>query len=528
MKFKSILPFLALSCITGALTGCLIFLFKAAASFVIELSAGIYDTVRETPSMLPMLIAGAALLGLISAIVLRTQPDCRGGGIPAAIAILRGLMPFRWLRSIVSIFLSAMLTYLGGVPLGNEGPSVQMGASVGRGVVRAFAGKHPAWDRYIMTGGACAGFAAATGSPLTGILFAFEEAHRRYTPMIFTAASITVLASSIVTRFLCSVTNTSYTLFSFSTDSILPLRMIWAAVLTGAAAGFCAILFTHAYRRIRRFLRHTLKRVPAAVKVVLVFIIVAVIGFFSEAFVGSGHELVSELFHNRVAWQWMIPLFVIRALLLLCATNSDITGGLFVPTLAFGALIGALCAKIMIGVGILPQEYYSVIVIIGIVSFLSAASRTPVMAIAFALEAFRGLPNLLPIATGVTVAFLIIEALGVASFTDTVVESKAEAAHAGKTAQVVGIHLTVREGSFAVGREIHNILWPPTCAVLSVHREQEPLSGGIAAGDQLHLHYKTYDPEATLRELEALIGSQGEDLSAHMHPADENHHVPEI
>ena len=189
-----LIPCLVFSTASGAGTGLLIFLFKWAASAVIGLSSTVYDTVHEHPAYLPLLLLGALVLGLTAAFVLRKVPDCRGGGIPTSIAILRGLTTFHWLKSIVFVFGSAMLTYLCGVPLGNEGPSVQMGTAVGRGIVR----KHPAWNRYIMTGGACAGFAAATGSPLTGILFAFEEAHRRFTPMIVLTSATAVIAGSTV------------------------------------------------------------------------------------------------------------------------------------------------------------------------------------------------------------------------------------------------------------------------------------------------------------------------------------------
>ena len=158
-----LLPCLLFSVITGIFTGTLIFLFKAAASFVIGKSEELYAVVRSQPGHIPLFILGIALVGLSSAVLLRCVPDARGGGIPTAIAILRGLIPFCWVKTIVFVFASSMLTYFGGVPLGNEGPSVQMGTAVGRGTVSLFTRKNQAWDRYIMTGGACAGVAAATG-----------------------------------------------------------------------------------------------------------------------------------------------------------------------------------------------------------------------------------------------------------------------------------------------------------------------------------------------------------------------------
>ena len=522
-----LVPCLFFSAAAGIGTGILIFLFKLCASFVISLSSDLYAAVRANPHYLPLLICGAALIGLTASFVLRKVPDCRGGGIPTAIAILRGLVTFHWLKSIVFVFFSAMLTYLCGVPLGNEGPSVQMGTAVGRGVVL----KNPAWNRYIMTGGACAGFAAATGAPLTGIFFAFEEAHRRFSPILFLVASIAALASSVTMQVFCSLTDMEYALFLFDPEAVLPTGLFWTAIVIGLIVGLCAAVFTKSYRWIRHFVRKNLKNIPFTLKIVAIFASVSVIGFFSESCIGSGHSLVDELMEGHGTWYLMIVYFCVRAILLLIANNADVTGGLFVPTLAFGAIIGALCGKALVMAGILPAEYYSITVIIGIASFLSASSRTPLMALTFALEALGGLPNLLPIAIGVAIAFLTIETLGIPAFTDTVIESKTEAAHAGKTAQVVDLRVTVASDSFVVGKEIRDILWPPTCMILSVHKpETNNTHGGtgIGAGDILHIHYQTYDPEATIANLEALVGKQTKELHPLVHLTEENHQVPEL
>ena len=59
-----VLPCLLFSAIAGIFTGILIFLFKFVASHVISLSGEIYEHVRENPSLLPILILGAAVLEL--------------------------------------------------------------------------------------------------------------------------------------------------------------------------------------------------------------------------------------------------------------------------------------------------------------------------------------------------------------------------------------------------------------------------------------------------------------------------------
>ena len=158
---KQLIPFVLFPMITGFFTGVLIFLFKLSASFVIRWSERIYAFVRENPKYLPIMILGAAAIGAVSSLILKYARECRGGGIPTAVASIRGLIPLKWIQGVFVLFGSALLTFFVGVPLGNEGPSVQMGAGAGKGSA-SFAKKTKlAWERYLMTGGASSGFAIA-------------------------------------------------------------------------------------------------------------------------------------------------------------------------------------------------------------------------------------------------------------------------------------------------------------------------------------------------------------------------------
>ncbi len=528
-----IFPCLIFSILTGIFTGILIFLFKAASTHIFNISAYAYSYVRACPALLPCLVLGAAALGLLSASILKHSKNCRGGGIPTSVAILRGLIEFKWLNSIFHLFASALITFLGGVPLGNEGPSVQMGTAVGRGTVRVFARKHKAWDRYIMTGGACGGFAVATGAPLTGIFFAFEEAHRRFSPMLFMTAAMTVVSATSVMRLLCEIFGISPYMFEFNSRSALPLKYLWIAAVIGIICGLAAVLFTKLYAAIGKLLSERLKKLPFTLKIVIIFALVAVFGFFSSGFMGTGHGLIDELIHGNGVWYLLILYFCVRAIFLMLANHAGISGGIFVPTLAFGAMIGALCSKLAIQMGILPAEYYVIPIITGMASFLSASSRTPITATTFALEALSGLSNILPITIGVTIAFLVIETCGITSLHDIVIAQKTETFNEGKISVVVDISVTVARDSFAVGKEVRDILWPPSCTVLSITKAEISRSaheaGTIDVGDILELHYQTHSPKDTFAAIEAIVGEQKTDKPKEEHTVDENEHiVPEI
>lgn len=506
-----VLPCVIFSMMTGVVTCGLIFGYKVLASEIMELSRNIYAHVRANPGFLPLLLLGAALLGLLATLLLRWEPACRGGGIPTAIAQLRGLLNFRWLRSLVLVLLSSLVTFFCGVPLGNEGPSVQMGTAVGRGAVRLFGRNNPAWDRYVMTGGACAGFAAATGAPLTGILFAFEEAHRRFSPMIFMASASTVIFGTATADVLCDAFGVGRRLFDFQIDAVLPTKSLWSVVIVGLVCGVVAAGFTKLYRTVRSLVHRVGRRVPFAVLSVSLFLLVAAVGFFFQEVLGSGHEIVDVLLEGHGVWYLLLIWFVLRALFLIFANNVGVTGGLFVPSLAFGAILGFLCAKTLVAVGALGEEYTVILTAVGMASFLGASSRIPLTAVTFSLEALSGLSNVLPFALGVTLSYLVVEVSGIAGFNETVTESLVEKSRVGKVSQTVSADVTVRPGAFVVGKEIRNILWPPSCVILSVSRNAQKKdlpSGGMEEGDVLHVHFTSCNPRETMENLEALVGKQ--------------------
>ena len=143
--------------ITGIFTAVTVLCYKLCASRVIELSEKGYHYLRLHPILIPAVVVALLGIAFLYAFIYKRIPNLRGGGIPTSIGILRGLITFKWLRNLIGTFLLSLTTFLIGVPLGNEGPSVQMGTAIGRGTVFSFAKKHRAWDRYSMTGGACAG-----------------------------------------------------------------------------------------------------------------------------------------------------------------------------------------------------------------------------------------------------------------------------------------------------------------------------------------------------------------------------------
>ena len=529
IKIK-LIPYILFPMMIGIFTGVLIFLFKIGASAVMRDSERIYAFVRQDPRYLPLLILGAAVLGLLSALILTVAKECRGGGIPTAVASIRGLIPMKWVQSIFALCASALITYFVGVPLGNEGPSVQMGAAVGKGNSRLLKKNRPAWERYFMTGGACAGFAIATGAPLSGILFALEEAHRRFSTTLFSVASVAVLFGTVTYRYLAFFFHVDVRFMDLVISDVLPMRYLWAAITVGAACGVCSLLVTKFYRALKEFSKTRAGKMPFIVKFVIIFTVTALLGFFSMNFIGTGHSLIEELLHGKVVWYAVILVFIVRTILTVIANHEGVSGGVFVPTLAFGAMAASLVSDALIALKLIDERYYVIFVVVGMASFLAASSRTPITAIAFAFEALCGAGNIIPVIFGVVVSYIIAEISGDESFADTVIETRTERAHKGKSAVVVDSHWKVRKGAFVDGKEIRDVLWPPTCTVLSIDRKRSHFQHHglheIREGDVIHIHYQTYDPEETKQLLVAIFGNQPEDKHARTHVGNDDHIVP--
>ena len=527
---KQLIPFVLFPMITGFFTGVLIFLFKLSASFVIRWSERIYAFVRENPKYLPIMILGAAAIGAVSSLILKYARECRGGGIPTAVASIRGLIPLKWIQGVFVLFGSALLTFFVGVPLGNEGPSVQMGAGAGKGSA-SFAKKTKlAWERYLMTGGASSGFAIATGAPLTGIIFALEEAHRRFSTTLFIVASSSVLWGTVTHRYLSYFFGVDTTFFDLTISQVLPMRYLWVAIIIGAVSGVCSLLFTKIYRIVSAISKTKLGKIPFNLQLVVTFAITALLGFLSVNFVGTGHSLIEAILHKKTVWYALLLALVVRAVLMIFANSEGVTGGIFVPNLAFGAMIASLVSDGLIATGIVEEEYYTILIVVGMASFLAASSRTPLTAIIFSAEALCVASNVMPVVFGVVVSYCIVEISGKISFADAVIEARAEAVHEGKSPIIVNTFFTVQEDSFADGMEIRDILWPPTCTVLSIDRnlsnEHHQSNHELRSGDVVHLHYLTYDPDQTFATLSAILGEQSEDERTRTHLGSVDHIVP--
>lgn len=509
-----ICPAFVFGSVTGVLTALLITLYKFCAGFVINVSEQGYTFLRVNPYWIILVVVAFIGISILLAFIYKKVPDLKGGGIPASIGIVRGLLPFKWFLHTVGVFFLSLLSFFIGVPLGNEGPSVQMGTLLGGASVSPLIKKHRVWSRYAMTGGSCAGFSVATGAPVSGIVFALEEAHQSFSPMIMIAASTSVMFAHITTEVLSMYFNINLRLFHKLSLPDVKIRHIWIPVAVGIVVGVLAVLVLKYYRLISNIINKKLSRVPNKYKIFVIYLLTLIAGLCSFSFVSTGHHLIDELLVSSPTFLMLGLILVVRTTLTFSANSCGVTGGLFLPIMALGATSSALIGKTLILFGV-AQEYYTFIVVMGISACISGMMKTPFTAMVFAIEALSCSGHILPVIVATCISYVITEMFGVQSITDIALENTVESYYHGKERKVYDTFVTVKPTSFAVGKQIRDILWPSNLFVLSVKREVDTDaevdvhgSKQLKAGDILHIRYSTYDEISTKEELISIVGPQ--------------------
>ncbi len=508
-------PAVVFGSVTGIFTALAVNLYKLCAKHVIALSESGYHLLREHWYFVPAVLLVMFFVAWLFGYIYRNIPNLRGGGIPTSIGILRGIIPFKWLRNVVGVFLMSLTSFLFGVPLGNEGPSVQMGTAIGRGSVYTFAKKNKAWDRYAMTGGACAGFSTATGAPISGVLFAIEEAHQRISPTILIVASTSVMFAHLTTELIAPLLGVSTSLFPRMQIVRLSVRDIWIPLLIGVVIGFFAVLFLSYYRVIRTLFNVKLKTIRHRYRIFFVFALTLILGLCSYSFISTGHELILSLFESSPTVLALFLILAVRMTLTFCANTNRLTGGIFLPILAIGAVLSSLVAKAAVAAFGMGEAYYVVLLVMGITACISAMMKMPLTAIVFAVEALGCYDNVFYVIVVAAVSFMITEIFEAKSINDVVLDNRIEELNEHRTSRVIDTYVTVQKGAFAIGKQIRDIFWPVNLFVLSVrHAERKRAMvdehGGkaIHQGDVLHVRYSTYDDAQSTEELLAIVGAQ--------------------
>jgi H+/Cl- antiporter ClcA len=327
----------------------------------------------EWEERLPWLVLLVTPLGMVAVawITTRIAPGAAGSGIPQVLAALRneGRVLRAQLLSVKTAAVKLVLTVVGiacGASVGREGPTVQIGAAIANLV--GLRNQSPAVQRSLILAGGAAGVAAAFNTPVAGIVFAFEELARSLEEKASGTLLLLVIIAAIVAMSLLG-----HRVYLGVVDAHLVHWHEWRAVLIcGLAGGLAGGLFSRLLYagscRMRTLRQRWGWRVPA-----LCGLGVAVLGLLSlGSAYGSGYRETLIALETPEQLSLLYPL--IKAAATVLSYLSGIPGGVFSPSLAIGAGLGADLARFM---DFAPA---AAVVLLGMAAYFAGVTQTPLTA----------------------------------------------------------------------------------------------------------------------------------------------------
>src|SRR5271157_3007690 len=387
--------FLVLALVIGALTGLTVVAF-------------ILLTEREGLRLYPeggspwrrVLLPVGGSLG-IGYLLFRYFPNARGSGVPQTKAALFAREGRITLRTVLGKFFCTSATLASGIPLGREGPAVQVGGGIASVLGRAL-GLRPEKVKALLPVGAAAAVAAAFNTPLAAVLFALEEVVGDMHAPVLGSVVLASATSWGVLRLLLG----NEPLFQVPQYQLVNAWELVAYGMLGIAGGLVSAAFTQLLLRLREWF----KRQPAKTvwfQPVAGGLVVGIMGWFVPSVMGVGYQYVGDVLNDSLTLKLMLTLLVLKLVATAVSYASGNAGGIFGPSLFLGAMLGG-------AVGSVAQYFFpgnvaspGAYALVGMGAAFAGIIRAPMTSVVMIFEITRDYAVIVPLMLANLVSYFI-------------------------------------------------------------------------------------------------------------------------
>lgn len=377
---------LTYSLVVGVISGVLSSLFRLILKKIELFRSGLFAHYTFSFSSL---IEGAGLLLLIVVpiilavlLVKKFAPEASGSGIHEIEGALDEVRPVRWKRLLPVKFFASILSLGSGMLLGREGPTVQMGANVGKMVKDVFK-QSDEHTNSLLSAGAAAGLAGAFNAPLSGIVFVIEEMQGRFKFNFYSLASIMIgsCTADFVVRYLIGPDP----IIKMDIYQIPNLSNIGFFVVLGVSFGLVGYVFNYFILKSLDFFEELNKPILFAVGI---GVIIAGLCLFFPDMVGPGYRTISNVLAGNYALSALLMLFLVRMVLSVLSYSAGVPGGIFAPLLSLGVIFGMIFGFLAQSLfpGMIAESEIGVFAVAGMAAIFAATVRAPLTGIMLALE----------------------------------------------------------------------------------------------------------------------------------------------
>lgn len=353
------------------------------------------DAVKRAPAW--RRVAALAAAGLLAAVVmylLKEDVPGHGGELTETIWFRSGRMSF-W-KTLAQALLSVTVVGMG-ASLGREGAPKQMGAATASLGARLFA-LPPAESRLLAACGAGAAMGAVYNVPLGGAFFSLEVLLGSLAlPLMLPA-----LASSYLATWASWLVLPDRPTYTIASHGAHPALIFWSLVC-GPLFGLGSVLFIRLviWADQAKPKRGLYMAMPLAV-----FTLLGALAIPYPQLLGNGKDVAQSAFEGRLALPLLAALVVLKPLVTVGCLASGAPGGLFTPSLTFGALMGGLAGQLAAIAW--PGTSVEACALIGAVTAIAVTMQAPLAAFVLFLELTHHVVSLMvPMMASVALAVLV-------------------------------------------------------------------------------------------------------------------------
>jgi len=377
--------FLVLSLVIGAVTGLVVVAFIVLTE---RLGMRLYPVQGAPWRRLLFPVVGSLGIGYL---LYRFFPNARGSGVPQTRAALFARDGRITLRTVLGKFFCTSATLASGIPLGREGPSVQVGAGIGSVLGRAL-GLSTEQVKNLIPVGAAAAIAAAFNTPLAAVVFALEEIIGDLNAPMMGGVVLASATAWVVLRMILG----DHPLFTVPQYHLVSSAEFAIYAVLGVIGGVVAAGFTRLLLGMRAwFLR--LPRSTIWFQPVAGGLVVGLMGWFVPQVLGVGYGFVGDALNGHMAFRLMLLLLLLKLFAVTTSYASGNAGGIFGPSLFLGAMVGGVVGTAAHHLFPLATATPGAYALVGMGAVFAGVVRTPMTSVLIIFEMTQDYAVIVPL-----------------------------------------------------------------------------------------------------------------------------------
>lgn len=347
--------------------------------------------------------------------------------IPALGGLAAGLILYwgsNWVSKNKSNFMEAVVAGDGRLSLGSgivralsSLVSVATGSSIGReGAIAALTsaiaskvGQVATWPPYrlrLLVGcGASAGIAAAYNAPIAGAIFAAHIVLGNFSMQVFAPLVTASVVGTLISRSFFGL-EPWYTVEPYNFTSLAQLH--WFCFL-GVVAGMSGAMFLRLIDGAKTMFGRI--KAPIFVKVSLGGLIVGAIAVEWPEVWGNGYAGANRILTQDLTVHVIVGLLLAKLIATVAAVGAGTVGGVFTPTLFFGAAVGAGFGMVLHTLGYATDLPVHIFALVGMGGVLAATVHSPLLAMIMIFEISLNYSMMPPLMLSCVLATLVARQL---------------------------------------------------------------------------------------------------------------------